>query len=108
MHGFHSLGGTPSVEDDDVEASAPALPRPRLCPSIEHVAAIRLPKKRTAFTDAALRLELVARIESARPAQSTRSSAAVGARGAKPARWCGASPLERKRAAWRERRRQSR
>jgi len=99
MHGTHSLGSPPTAAGDAVNAQLQA----RLGPLVERVWWWRLPRALTAFTCNALFLELVARLERARLSPPTSAKRAT----AKPLRWCGASPLERKRAAWRERRRVS-
>lgn len=102
MHGIHSAGAPPMVGRDD--AAADAQLRAALAAFIERQSSLR-PRAPTAFTSPALLRELMTGLERARlarhvsPPQPTPSPGV----GAKVARWCGASPLERRRAAWRER-----
>lgn len=103
MH-IHSIAAAATAARGDVAANAQL--RTAFGRFIERVGSLRRPPALTAFTSPALFRELVARIERARLAP--RTSLGTSSRRAKPARWCGASPLERKRAAWRERRRASR
>lgn len=103
MQSIHGLGATLAasaerVADDDARHGAcdAATSRDRLR---------QLPHSKTAFTDAALWRALLASVEPPRPALST------GGPGASPpltptraVRWCGATPLAQKRAAWQKRR----
>lgn len=108
MHGIHSVGSAPTAADDHVAVDTRV--RAAFGPVIERVRSLRLPRALTAFTSQALLRGLVAQLEQARLSPHPPLERAASSRSgvvAKPARWCGASPLERKRAAWRERRRVS-
>jgi len=72
---------------------------------IGHARSLRLPRALTAFTDATLLRELVARVIRGRASPESAPLTSSPASTTRPRRWCGASPLARKHAAWRERRR---
>lgn len=106
MHGIHDVGSAPTTTRD---MAVSAQRRSALGPFIERILSLRLPHALTAFTSPALLGELLVRLERTHLASAhQRAASSHSSRPAKPVRWCGASPPERKRAAWRERRRTSR
>jgi hypothetical protein len=105
MHGIHDVGSAPTTVRN---VAVNAQRRAALCPFIERVLSLRPPRALTAFTSSTLLRELRARLERTRLSSSPSQQRAPSSRSAKPVRWCGASPLELERAAWRERRRTSR
>ena len=106
MQGIHGLGATLAAEriaDDDARRAAggasPGRDRER-----------QLPRSKTAFTDAALWRALLVSVAQARPvanveAPGTTALASTAlASSPRAVRWCGATPLAQKRAAWQQRR----
>ena len=92
----------------DEGAATDAESQAALGPFIERIQCLRPRRATTAFTDRALLRELASRLQPATDTPRTRTQrlaasdpgAATGS-----LRWCGASPLARKHAKWRERQR---